>query len=315
MSLRDIIVIGASAGGLSALQRVVENLPRDLQAAVFVTLHRYSLGDGLLPSLLNRSGPLPAAHAEDEEPIRHGRIYVAPQDYHLRLENGRMLLSHGPRENLQRPCINVMFRSAAAAYGTRVAGVLLTGLLDDGAAGLWEIQQRGGITIVQDPDEAQFRSMPENAISGLNVQYIVRLDEIGPLLRWLSTEDGAEPPQSGAEPELESASQSCPACTGAMTVANGGKLKEFRCHIGHRFGLNSLIAQKRDVIEGALDTALAQSEELTALLEGSLAESSDPGDSDQLRGEIVERKSEQEALRELAGSRKKGKRHADVPAS
>jgi two-component system, chemotaxis family, protein-glutamate methylesterase/glutaminase len=305
MSRRNIIVIGASAGGLPALQRLMATLPHDLPAAMFITLHRHGGRDGLLPRLLDKAAHLPAAHAKDGELVTKGRIYIAPPDYHLMLEDGRVFLSHGPKENLQRPCINAMFRSAAAAYGPHVVGVLLTGLLDDGAAGLWEIQQHGGATIVQDPDEAQFRSMPENAIRGLNVQYILRLEEIGPLLQWLSTQDGADEPLSYAESEVEVAAQSCPMCGGAMTVNSQGKLQEYRCHVGHRFGLKSLMVQKRGVLEGILDAALAQSEELTALLQGSLAESSDPEGLRELREEIMKRMSEQETLRALTGAQKR----------
>lgn len=189
MGLRNVIVIGASAGGLDALHQMVAGFPENLRAAVFVTLHLSGISDHILPAALNKSGAMRAAYAEDGEPICEGRIYVAPPHYHLVLSKDCVRLSHGPKENLQRPCINVMFRSAAEWYGDRVIGVLLTGLLDDGAAGLWEIQERGGATIVQDPEEAQFRSMPDCAIRGLNVQYIVRLAEIGPLLQWLTTAD------------------------------------------------------------------------------------------------------------------------------
>src|SRR5438270_1143154 len=147
MAARDIIVIGASAGGFEAIQQLARHFPPDLPAAVFVTLHIYERSESILPSLIDRAGPLPAAHAVDGETIHAGRIYIAPPDYHLMLDPGRVHLSHGPKENMNRPCINVMFRSAAAAYGERVAGVLLTGLLDDGAAGLWEIQQHNGATI------------------------------------------------------------------------------------------------------------------------------------------------------------------------
>jgi two-component system, chemotaxis family, protein-glutamate methylesterase/glutaminase len=305
MGARDIIVIGASAGGLEALQQMAASLPGDLQAAVFIALHLNTDNRGALPSLLNKNGPLPAALAHDGELIRAGRIYTAPPDHHLILEDGRMMLSHGPKENLQRPCINVLFRSAAAAYGPRAIGVLLTGLLDDGAAGLWEIQQRRGSTVVQDPDEAQFRSMPESAINGLNVQYIVRLAEIGPLLKWLTLEgrESVPEPFAGAQTSPEPAGQSCPLCGGAMTSVRLGDLCEYRCHIGHRFGLKSLVAEKREVVESALNAALAQSEELTALLELSLAEPSDPADpeSRRLRGELSGRKIEQETLRSLAG--------------
>jgi len=144
MPARDIIVIGASAGGTEAIRKLVAGFPADLPASVFVTIHIPSNRGGILPAIITSAGPLVAVHPQDGEPIRHGRIYVAPPDYHLLIRNDHVHLGHGPRENLQRPCINVMFRSAANSYGERVAGVLLTGLLDDGAAGLWEIQQHNG---------------------------------------------------------------------------------------------------------------------------------------------------------------------------
>ena len=159
---------------------------RDLDAAVFVTMHLGERANSLLPQILTRAGRLPAVHPADQTAIRKGMIYIAPPDYHLLLRPGEVHLGHGPRENRQRPCINVMFRSAAAAYGDRVAGVVLTGMLDDGGSGLWEIQQHGGATIVQDPQEAAFPSMPENAIRSLNVQYIVKLDEMPGLLTRLT---------------------------------------------------------------------------------------------------------------------------------
>jgi two-component system chemotaxis response regulator CheB len=195
---RDIIVIGASAGGLDAIRKLVAGFPADLPAAVFVTIHVTQKSDGILPAIITSSGPLVAAHPQDGESIRNGRIYVAPPDYHLLIRQGHVHLGHGPRENLQRPGINVMFRSAASSYGERVTGVLLSGLLDDGAAGLWEIQQHNGGTVVQEPGEATYRSMPDSAIQGLNVQYIVRLVQMAPLLKRLamSTENSPLQPKS-----------------------------------------------------------------------------------------------------------------------
>jgi two-component system, chemotaxis family, protein-glutamate methylesterase/glutaminase len=302
MSARDIVVIGASAGGLEALPSLAASLPSDFQTAIFITIHLYGGRDNYLPFLLNRAGPLPAAHAHDGEPIKKGRIYTAPPDFHLEFDNGHMVLNHGPKENMQRPCINAMFRSAAAAYGPRVTGVLLTGMLDDGAAGLWEIHRRGGATIVQDPAEAPFPSMPESAIHGFDVQHIARLADIGPLLVKLAAEDRKRVSQPSPEPRPELSAQSCPACGGAMTAAKLGGLHEFRCHIGHRFGLKTLITEKGNQVERATDAALAQSEELTALLDLALAEASDPEEERKLQKEIAQRKEEQEALRSLAGS-------------
>lgn len=303
MAARDIIVIGASAGGFEAIQTLAAQFPADLAAAVFVTLHVYERSDGILPQLLSRLSPLPAAYAQDGEPIRAGRIYVAPPDYHLRLASGHVHLSHGPKENMQRPCIDVMFRSAARSYGDRVTGVLLTGLLDDGAAGLWEIQQYHGATIVQDPEEATFRSMPDSAVRGLNVQYIVRLAEMGPLLARLSVADhNLSKPGEPVFPRGELSSQACPECGGAMTFVRMGGLREYRCHIGHRFGLQTLISEKRKVVERAMETALSQSEELSELLHRALDENGHRS-LESLRSEIAKLKGQQEALRSLAGDK------------
>lgn len=303
MPARDIIVIGASAGGFDAIQRLAAGLPANLQAAVFITLHVYGKSDSMLPQLLNRAGTLPAAHPRDGEPVHKGRIYVAPPDYHLLLRRGHIELGHGPRENMQRPGINVMFRTAAASYGERVAGVLLTGLLDDGAAGLWEIQQHGGATVVQDPEEATFRSMPDSAIRGLNVQYIVPIAEMAHLLTRLTMTDQRIPSASLPQPQIEPAGQVCPECGGVMTVAHMGSLREYRCHTGHRFGLHTMIEEKSRVIEHSLGTALSQSEELSRLLETAL-DGSGPDAARRISEELAERKEEQMALRNLAGKRR-----------
>lgn len=303
MAARDIIVIGASAGGFEAIQTLATTLPVDLPAAVFVTVHLYERSNDILPELLNRVCPLPAGHAMDGEMIRTGRIYVAPPDYHLTLAPGHVHLSHGPKENMQRPCINVMFRSAARSYGERVAGVLLTGLLDDGAAGLWEIQRNHGATIVQDPEEATFPAMPDSAIRGLNVQYIVRLAEMGPLLARLSVAPhNLSQPGEPVFPNEELSLQACPECGGAMTFVRMGALREYRCHIGHRFGLQTLISEKRKVVERAMETALSQSEELSELLYRALDENGH-NSPEALRTEISKLKGQQEALRSLAGDK------------
>lgn len=306
MARRDIIVIGASAGGVETLERLISGFPPDLPAAVFITQHISAKASPILPKLLTPFSLLPADNAEDGEAIRPGKIYVAPPDFHLILEPGVVRLSHGPRENLQRPCINAMFRSAARHYGERVTGVLLTGLLDDGAAGLWEIQQREGATVVQDPEEALYPSMPESAIRGMTVQYIVRIAAMAALLTWLATthsnnEGTAEPVPAVIEPY----GQSCPECGGVMVAARLGGLREYRCHTGHRLGLETMIAEKHKEVERALDIALSQSEELSTLLqtahEQSVAESATPIGKD-----IARRSREQQILRDLLGYQKKG---------
>ena len=310
MIARDRIVIGASAGGVAALQEVVAGFPADLSAAVFVTLHMFSQSESCMPAILTEAGPLNACLASDGQPIENGRIYIAPPDHHLLLSHDAVHLGHGPREGLQRPSINVMFRSAAAIFGERVAGVVLTGMLDDGAAGLWEVLQRGGITLVQDPEEAAYRSMPESAIRGLNVQYIVRLGEIAPLLTRLSVgesrESESQPAKYQPSPEPKNAlliRQACPECGGVMRLEQLGEIKEYVCHVGHRLGLRSMILDKTDVIERTMWKAVSQSEELIELLEQA------QGDTESLlagslQSEIVSRRRDTETLRAVLERRR-----------
>lgn len=152
----DIIVIGASAGGVEALVTLTRSLHRNLQAAVFVVLHIPPQSPSLLPEILSRAGQLKAVQAADDMKIEHGHIYVAPPDHHMLVERGKVRVVHGPKENRHRPAVDPLFRSAALAYGPRVIGVILTGALDDGTAGLLAVKRRGGIAIVQDPDEALY---------------------------------------------------------------------------------------------------------------------------------------------------------------
>lgn len=173
----DMIAIGASAGGVEALMHVVRDLPRNIHAALFIVLHIPADAPSLLPELLNRSGMLLASHAVDGQEIQHGHIYVAPPDYHLIVEKGRMRVVQGPKENRHRPAIDVLFRSLALAYGSRAIGVILTGVLDDGTAGLLAVKRRNGIAVVQDPADALYPSMPESALAHVNVDYKVPLNE------------------------------------------------------------------------------------------------------------------------------------------
>ena len=186
MATRDIIVIGASAGGVQALSQLVAALPADLPAAVFIVLHIPTDVPSLLPAILARDAQIPIAHAMHGEPIVPGRVYVAPPDRHLLIEGRRVKLVHGPKENYHRPSIDALFRSAARAAGPRVIGVVLTGARDDGTVGMRAIKQRGGVTIVQDPAEAPFASMPLSVMHNIRVDYSLPLREIGPLLERLS---------------------------------------------------------------------------------------------------------------------------------
>src|SRR5262245_14798634 len=191
----DIIVIGASAGGVEALSKVVKDFPRDLPAAVFIALHHPAHSDSVLPKILTRKGHLLAVHAEDGLLIQLGRIYVAPPDQHMLIKRGYIRVVHGPRENGSRPAIDPMFRTAALAYGKRVVGVILSGALDDGTAGLVAVKRRGGIAMVQDPEEALYSGMPRSAIDNNEVDYILQASEIASTLERLA----AEPVGKGGE--------------------------------------------------------------------------------------------------------------------
>ena len=182
MVKRDVIVIGASAGGVEALQQIVADLPGDLPAAVFVVIHLLPGVRSDLPEILSRAGPLKAIHPVPGQDIQRGRIYVAPPDHHLIVEGNSVHLWKGPKENRHRPAINPLFRSAAVAFGRRVAGVILSGCMDDGSAGLWQVKRSGGVAIVQDPGNAMFPDMIVNAIQYVQVDRIAELSEMGSLL-------------------------------------------------------------------------------------------------------------------------------------
>src|SRR5512138_1119018 len=173
MAKKDIVVIGASAGGMAALEKVVGGLPADLAAAVFIVWHLSPGMKTLLPAVLSRAGPIRAAHPRDGDAIEPGRIYIAPNDRHMLLEKGYIRVTKGPKENRFRPAVDPLFRSAAYVYGPRAIGVVLSGALDDGTSGLWSIKLRGGTAVVQDPSDAMHRSMPLNALDHVAVDHKV----------------------------------------------------------------------------------------------------------------------------------------------
>src|SRR4051812_49272561 len=188
MAKHDVIVIGASAGGVEAISRIVAEFPRDIRASILIVLH-ISRGRSMLPEILTRAGRLPAAHPTDGEPLQYSRIYVAAPDHHLLVQDGTVRVVHSASENGLRPAVDPLFRSAARAYGPRVLGVVLTGALDDGTSGVAAIKEGGGITIAQDPDEAFSPGMPRSAISSGKIDHVLPLRDIPLLLTALVEEE------------------------------------------------------------------------------------------------------------------------------
>src|SRR5687767_14790805 len=182
MRIRQLVVIGTSAGGIETLRPVVAAIPPDFPAPIAVVMHTSPQSPGVLHEILDRWGPLRALSASGRERLKPGCIYVAPPDHHLVVEPGHLRATKGPKENRFRPAIDPLFRSAAQVFGPRAIGVILTGNLDDGTAGLWMIKKLGGLAVVQDPSEAQFSSMPLHALNNVNVDHVVPLSRIAPLL-------------------------------------------------------------------------------------------------------------------------------------
>jgi two-component system, chemotaxis family, protein-glutamate methylesterase/glutaminase len=283
----DFIVIGASAGGVEALSYVVKHLPSDLDATVAIVLHVPSHGISVLPRILERAGSLPVCHPKDQERILPGQIYVAPPNYHLLVKRGYFHLVKGPRENSHRPAIDPLFRTAARVYGPRVIGVILTGVLDDGTAGLKAVKMRKGVAVVQDPEDAMYSGMPQSAIENVDdIDHILPLSDIPAILVNLVNTPvevaSNNPVPSAMEFESDIAEMSmetinnedkpgkpspfaCPDCGGTLWDLSQGDLLRFRCRTGHAFSSETLLAKQSDALEEALWVALRALEEKASL--------------------------------------------------
>jgi two-component system, chemotaxis family, protein-glutamate methylesterase/glutaminase len=278
---RDLVVVGASAGGVEALAAFVAGLPAALPAAVMVVLHIPGAGVTALPAILDRCGPLPAGPARDGEPLLPGRVYVAVNDRHLLVKHDHVLLSRAPKQNRSRPAVDALFRSAARWRGARAIGVLLSGTLDDGAAGLAAIVDAGGGAVVQDPAEALWPGMPRAALAvvpGAVVRPAVRAgaavaDLVGayvhppagpPAVDLVRETDMIESERSSHEPGRlpgRPAALSCPDCTGGMNLVRTGTALHYVCHVGHSWTPQALVGAQREKIEDALWTAISMLEE------------------------------------------------------
>ncbi len=286
---RNIIVIGASAGGFEAIKQLAAALPADLDAAIFIVWHMAPDVTGVLPQVINRHKTVWAANARDHEPIVTNRIYVAPPDRHLLLEKGIVRITRGPKENRFRPAVDPLFRSAAYIYGPRVIGIVLSGALDDGTAGLWTIKNRGGIAIVQEPAEAEVPSMPENALAAVEVDYRLPIAEMVPLIIRLTSETVGEAKPVDMEEQKKTAIEvgiarqdhalersalgiskltpyACPECHGVLSAIKDGDIIRYRCHTGHAYSADSLLTSITENIEDTLWSAIRGVEESILLL-------------------------------------------------
>ncbi|HUG45200.1 MAG TPA: chemotaxis protein CheB [Sphingomicrobium sp.] len=303
-----IIAIGASAGGVEAIRTIVTALPSDLDAAVFVTLH-IGAHQSDLPWLLSRAGDLPAAHPQDGDPVAAGHIYVAPPDHHMLVEAGHIRLTKGPRENWARPAIDPLFRSAAQAYGENVIGVILTGGLNDGTAGLFEIKANGGTAVVQNPMDANSASMPESAIASVEVDHVLAADDIGPCLAKLTASrrskavrrDEALSREENMDAQFtlnKPVAVTCPDCGGALRQSELGPLTQFSCHIGHVYTMEVMLSAHFLAVERFLEQAMRSLSERAELCRIESAKLARVGTDDDARKRWDA--AEQEALEQTA---------------
>lgn len=281
-----IITIGASAGGLNAMAEVVTLLPEKINAAVFIVLHlsKIGLGDFLIHRLQKYTA-YTCKIAKNGEKIEVDHIYIAPPDEHLLVKEGEIVIGQGPAENRWRPSVDVLFRSSAASYGSRVIGIILTGFLNDGTLGMWAIKRSGGNCIVQDPNQAEYPDMPLSVLENMEVDYCIPLQKIGETIRTIAESSkpaiNTVPFEMLKEAEISEkvftsidnvaevsvkALYACPDCGGGLWTVNNDAIKRYRCHIGHSYSEDDLLLKQSQSIEATLWIALRMMEERRTLL-------------------------------------------------
>jgi two-component system chemotaxis response regulator CheB len=290
MTIERIIVAGASAGGVESLMAFSASLPADFGAPVFVVMHIAPNYVSKLPEILSRSGPLPARHPEDGEKFKPGHIYIAPPDHHLLIEGDRVIVTRGPKENRNRPSVDALFRSAAFHYRERVIGIVLSGALDDGTSGLWNIKRMGGVTITQELAECMVDSMPASAMQQVDIDHVLSASNMGPLLDRL-VRKGARLEHRGSEDahqamglEVSIAVEgdafekgimdvgklspfACPECHGVLVQLKEGGRSRFRCHTGHAYSSSALVSEITESVDKSYWKAMRGLEEAAMLLE------------------------------------------------
>ncbi|WP_027133194.1 chemotaxis protein CheB [Geminicoccus roseus] len=285
MGNHDIIVIGGSAGATAPLKALIRSLPADLPAAVFIVLHIPARSIGILSTVLSASGSLPVRQAQHGMAIKPGQIYLAAPDHHLILAGGVVRLGRGPRENMMRPSIDPLFRSAAAAYGPRVIGVILSGFLNDGASGLVAIKRCGGMAVVQDPADAVAQEMPQNALLATAVDLCVPGARLSDALADLAREPAGIPlpvaPDIRLEVDIAAGERvdsqviqrlgnplplTCPNCQDVLSMVRESRPLRFRCQVGHGFTAEVAAKEQEDAVDEALRVALRIIEERAELV-------------------------------------------------
>lgn len=283
---RDIVVIAASAGGIAVLRGLLARLPGDLRASLLVVLHIPASSGGALANILNRSGPLTATAAHDGEELRRSHVYVAPPDRHLLIAGGRVQLSHGPRQNGHRPAADPLFTSAAAACGTRVLAVVLTGTLDDGALGAAAVERCGGLVAVQDPAESAYAGMPRAALAATAHAKVLAVPDIAALIVrecqdfMPAAQPLGAPPDPvhltevlkplpvAADPPGEWSGLTCPECGGPLHFSLDTEPGRYECRVGHGWSPGSLLDSHAAAVEQALWVATLRLDERVRLTEG-----------------------------------------------
>jgi two-component system chemotaxis response regulator CheB len=284
---RDVVVVGASAGGVDALISLFTHLPSDVAAAFLVVLHIPPESASQLASILGRSTTLPVKSAIDGEAVIPGQVYVASADRHLMLQDDRVRITRGPRESRSRPSVDVLFRSAAFALGPRVIAVVLSGALDDGTAGAWAVKDRGGVVIAQQPSEAMYPSMPESVIEHVDVDHVGTTQQLAQVIAGLVGSPAPFQSPSVLDPNMavetliamegnglkagvmnlgNPSKYTCPDCHGVLVEITEGSIVRFRCHTGHAFSLMTLLAEVNESIDKGLWETLRAFEERVMLL-------------------------------------------------
>ncbi|MGW5260330.1 chemotaxis protein CheB [Microbispora sp. NPDC004025] len=329
---RDVVVVAASAGGIEALRTLLGNLPAGLPASILVVLHISPRAGSALPGILDRAGPLQSAAAQDGEPLRHGRVYVAPPDLHLLVDDGAVRLSRGPRHNGHRPAADPLFLSAAAFAGPRALAVILSGTLDDGARGCAEVERRGGLVAVQDPEESPFDGMPRAAIAATRRPAV---SSVRGIAEWIARECGgtraagevavdrklqhelaaffsARPPDP---PPGRLSAFTCPDCNGPLYEVAAPPNGHYQCMVGHAWSMESMVDGQSEAVERAFWVAILRIEERLRLLTRMLGHAEERGQVLTIRRLRQQTARDRDALDTLRHLQSQIGREAPAPAT